>query len=121
MTNVVHEGEYSKVKHTGNAQRREVEYLEYFKIPTPEGEHLHILNLGIRWKWVASFMFRTLHSWKKKNSMCQTLGTDVVQENLSAPADTQTAITPGRSFPQPSHYADLFQLIIKLPVRDLKP
>jgi len=53
--------------------------------------------------------------------MCHTPGTDVVQENISAPADKQTAITPGRSFSQPSHYADLCQLIIKLPVRGLKP
>ena len=50
MTNVVYEGEYSKVKHTEKAQRREVEYLECFKIHIPEGEHLRILNLGIRWK-----------------------------------------------------------------------
>jgi hypothetical protein len=71
-------------------------------------------------EWPASCSGRFIPE-KKKNSMCHTLGTDVVQENLSAPADTQTAITPGRSFPQPSHYADLFQLIIKLPVRDLKP
>jgi len=48
MTNVVYEGEYSKVKHTENAQRREVEYLEYFKIPIPKGEHSRILNLDIR-------------------------------------------------------------------------
>ena len=114
-TNAVYEDKNSKVKHTENAQRRVVEYLEYFKIPIPEGEHLRI-----RWKWVASFMLRALHS-RKKNSMCHTPGTDVVQENISAPADKQTAITPGRSFSQPSHYADLCQLIIKLPVRGLKP
>jgi len=120
MTNVVYEGEYSKVKHNENTQRRDVKYLEYFKIPTPEGEHLRILNLGIKWKWVASFMLRPLNSWKKKNSMCHTPGTDVVQENNSGPADKQTVITPGRSFSQSSHYADLCWLI-KLPVRGLKP
>jgi len=50
MTNVVYEGKNPKVKNTENAQRREVDYRECFKIPTPEGEHLRILNLGIRWE-----------------------------------------------------------------------
>lgn len=120
MTNVVYEGKNPKVKNTENAQRREVDYRECFKIPTPEGEHLRILNLGIRWEWVATFMLRSPHAWQK-NSMCHTPGTDVVQENISAHAGEQTAITPGRSFSQPRHYADLCRLIIKLPVRGLKP
>jgi hypothetical protein len=31
MTNAVYDGEYSKVKHNENAQRKELEYLEYLK------------------------------------------------------------------------------------------